>query len=584
MNDTVTPILNASGGMNGTNDFGMECPMSADFVNPSRTINKYKTFARQNLATDFKNRENLVDFLQKLDSDKKIQSLYNTLSFTEEFQGIEDQYYQLKNNFSFISLLESLLNRTEEYSKEFSEPIENKQVLRMLYTMIKSRLNDINDHKNVTTIVNLYEYLEEAEQKSKVFRDIDKDLIINARQNEFKEYLNEKIKSSIKFIKKRIMPEIDNVFVELNTQIVELIKEMVERQDKFINQTVDIDSDIIDAIPPLNISFVDNPPVDGVRNLFKFVNSLIGAFGKAGPIKMYERNIMIGNSSQNYEAGDQHGLLNMNDAESFFQYDDFFKIDKPNLFLHQLIDMEHELNQLLTGGLPIEEEKALENVRRKVIDIKLEVVEVIKTSIPVDSTEIDQKRQELQEFLENERPILSSQGFESLIGAALAISALDDVPTSFYDQISFDDVKKMINFPKTTARLKEEAKAFEQSVENIYDVILSRFEKIEKIVNGIRQNVTGESDVELSISRWFVQSAVKDIKAFFLKLSNETAVDQILKRSFEKLDESTAILVDTYNQIDLMVKAKYALKLTENMQYSTDGPLNNAIMNLKRSI
>lgn len=50
------------------------------------------------------------------------------------------------------------------------------------------------------------------------------------------------------------------------------------------------------------------------------------------------------------------------------------------------------------------------------------------------------------------------------------------------------------------------------------------------------------------------------------------------------MEQPGAILVDVYNQIDVMVKAKYAIKLTENMQYSTDGPLNNAIMTLERSI
>lgn len=580
VNETETPEIFGRNGTDGCNFIGIELPETIDFFNPAQIINSYKKFARENLLNSSSG--NLTEFLQNIDGDMRIESLYDTLSFIDEFEGLEDHYFQLSSKIAFLPFLNSLQNRTAKYAKKYPEPIESKGAFRLLYTMIMSRLNNIKNHENITTIFNLYECLEGAQKQATKFNDIDKELINSRRLNEHNSYLDNKMKSSVEFIKESVMPEIDNIFVEINAQIVELIQEMVERQDKFKNETGDVDPAIIDAIPQPNITFAQNFNMNGIEFSFKFVNSLIGAFTKLGPINMGD-NMMIGESIDSKfidnlkHANGLTTVLNMMDADSVIQENDFFKVDKPKLFLEQLNDIEHEVNKHLDQDSPNE----LKKIRHKIVEMKSEIIKKLQTDDEFDSNAIDIKREELRIVFKDEVFI---QNFPELSEVVLALLSLDEVPVSFYEQISIEDVAKLVNFNKKIVEINKNAINSELVIENIYDIILGRFQRIEKIVNELRQNLSEESDLKLNINKWRVQSAVRDIKAFFRKLSNETAVNEILKRSFDKLDDSMAILLDVYDHISTMADAKSVIRFSENMQYSTITSLNDAILNLKRII
>lgn len=129
---------------------------------------------------------------------------------------------------------------------------------------------------------------------------------------------------------------------------------------------------------------------------------------------------------------------------------------------------------------------------------------------------------------------------------------------------------------RRTFRMNENALSFQSFRENIYEKIFGRFQEMERVVNTIMEKLSSESDVELNTSKRRAQSAIRDSRAFFLKVSNETSVNEILKRSFDKLDENMAILTDAYKYRNLKNEEKSSIKFEK--------PLNNAYLGLTRAI
>lgn len=146
---------------------------------------------------------------------------------------------------------------------------------------------------------------------------------------------------------------------------------------------------------------------------------------------------------------------------------------------------------------------------------------------------------------------------------------------SFFQDEEFCGEKNMEK-SRETFRMNGNASSFQSDIENIFEKIFSRFQETERVVNTIMEKLSSESDVDLNVSKRRAQSMIRDSRAFFLKVSNETSVNEILKRSFDKLDENMAILIDAYKYRNLKNEEKSSIKFEK--------PLNNAYLGLTRAI
>lgn len=144
----------AENGTDGLNTDGIKFPDVVNILNPSHIINRYKRF-----ATEFPN-ENNTRFVQALNNDKNISSLYDTSGFINELQNIEEQYFLAKNKTYFIPFYESLLTHIIDYAESIGS-IENKKILAHLYTVSISKIERIKSNAiDFISIINLNGYLE----------------------------------------------------------------------------------------------------------------------------------------------------------------------------------------------------------------------------------------------------------------------------------------------------------------------------------------------------------------------------------------------------------------------------------------
>lgn len=530
---------NSSGGdgIDDSNEIGLANPEAVDLTNPSYVINSYKTFVRS-AAIDG---QIIADnFIADIDKNEQIQSMYNTLGFVDEMLGIETQYFDLKQE-ALRSYFTSLLQRMEKYAKNFKESSENKSVLTWLYTKIKMRLKTVTT--NTSLIVDLPEYLNEIEEQILIFRRNEIEVNVNDQQYS----MNNEIQFINAFIENHILPELENILVEVSSLVTRMIDELFERQGKFTPQQ--------DACSYENDTTQSQLMMqEDKMYAFKTLNAL-------STIKDTEN-----------EATDEW----ISDSDDFSAHlpaplERRKHTEKYELFITQMSDIERQLNPFLESDA-----NSLTNITRYIAQLKADLKDELQNGI-IDSNDIDGKRDELMSLSEEQQSELQlSKELTSTFDIILAILNLRDVSINFYENLSVDVIIKLLNLYEFTKQMEEEANEANKKIENIYDTILEQFLKMEASVKQISRQIINKSHFELDKCKWDTVVTIRDVKAVFRKFGNDTSVMEILCRSIDKLDDTIRFLFETYDT-DYLNKAK-------SVNGFVDILLNNALKNLEKII
>lgn len=577
-NETDTEVVYGQDGIDGSNEVGIESPKSFEIFKPTHTINAYKTYVREKLASlyyDGNATEFLLTFLDRIDEDETVRSLYNTLSFADELQSLEEHYLRLSKDISFVPFLKSLLARTGKYAEEIDRSIEDKRLLGMLHMIIANRLNDIQDPVNRTTIFDFNSYLIERQTEIAKFRDMKNNVHRNELVYEHNNELKKQIDTSIKFIKDRAKPEIENSFVAIDSNILELIGGLFKRQDKYNNISTD-DIDIPDNIPGIqtpNISriFTNNFSFSGLRTPTDLMNALVASLTGLNAASLKTPNSLNAYSFPDF-------IKNA----ALFMEEENTKKEISKHFLKQLRDIDDVVYKYSRTLISPPDE--IQIITDMIDKLKSEINNQIDNLI-FDPEKIHNTREELREFFISIYDKLYGMGLwdmEEVIVSALKILAVDATPNKIYEKFFARDAKRaMITDDSLVDNTAIEIEGnIVEVVEYIYDVILRNFRQVEQIVNDTIQQLMSKTSVELSISKWHVQNAIRDMGGFFRNVANDSSINEILIRSIEKLDENVATLIDLYERI-------FQFELMMNTTINFDGqksPVNDALLNLRHAI
>lgn len=583
VNETAMYNMAAANGIDGGNEEGIEFPDRLGLINSADTINHFKSFAREYLANK-SDQYNLIEFLNGLDENEEILSIYDTLGFVNELKDLWNQYILLNDRISFSPFVKSLRKRISKYAENFTEPHENKDILRWLYTEVLetiTKFNDENINVRATVIINLSEYLEGTQKNIMKMCAMENEAKINQDQNEFKNFLDHQIELTIETIKTVVIPQMENNFIAINIYVFELIREVVDRQYKYQQEYTDPG---LETEPP-------EIPDSEEKNTFSHElteESLneIGSRLSTVPNSAIERkyrfaiknppdNIKVHNNNEHIQKV-MHKLQHTPENEY-------------ELLLKQLIDIEDELNRLSVENLSDD----LHEIQKKILHAKYVLKEKMKSNEMWNVTEIDQMRKDLKTiFKQKKNSLQPTHKLSSVLEIILFVLDLEEVPLYIYKQLSIKTIEKWMkcldNLPKndtdpdTTGKERLDWKYY---LKYVYNHIYWNLEEMDATLEGFKNNLTKHSYIELNIIKWHTQVIIRDVKAFFRSVGNETSVKEKLYRSIEKLEDSVTTLVELYNQIDLMNAQKsitsFAGIISGIPQYSSFTLLNDAVMSLK---
>lgn len=200
-----------------------------------------------------------------------------------EFHELKKQEYSLyglsKEN--LIYFYESILNRTSEYSRN-SKNIEHfnqhKKVLRHLLIATLSSIDTLKDNFYPNFITNISQTLDLLKQNIDDLMNLQgknkKAGMINRFKENYKSAINNKLSEAETLISDQILPEINNIHIEIDNKIAMLIDETKTLQEEAKEEM----EKLIERKRQLEKMFI----LGWIFNSLKFFGQIIGFFGTVG--------------------------------------------------------------------------------------------------------------------------------------------------------------------------------------------------------------------------------------------------------------------------------------------------------------
>lgn len=221
------------GKVNSTrNSSGLPTPIDLSEVASLVVEYKGQLLASLNLSdtTDFR-----VQFYYKLEKDRELRSMFDTLSLVKELEMLESQFHKLHTRINFLPLYQSLLNRTDEYAKQPNrrpkKPADDKKVLTYLYTTILGREYNLQDRSESNLIVDIKSYLESTKISIQKYKAASKVNTIDEYRKEYEVSLENKIEEADKLVNNVIIPELKKILNE-NRKNVDAVIDSIMRLEK----------------------------------------------------------------------------------------------------------------------------------------------------------------------------------------------------------------------------------------------------------------------------------------------------------------------------------------------------------------
>lgn len=225
-------IDGAADGDDGLNENFLEFPNEPDqFVMQPHTINRYKEYVRDQIAHHPRETK-LREFLDDLNNNQQIQSVYNVSGFVDELLGMEKQYFMIRNKLDFTPFVKSLRERIVEYTDHHANNLSksDKKMLSFLQTATLSKLCSIHNHAKKVSTVDVLKYLQLMREQIQNLKQIEKDDRINQHWKQFKTSLDHQIASARDLVEKQTMPEMKRIFGEIKNEISKSIGEILNEK------------------------------------------------------------------------------------------------------------------------------------------------------------------------------------------------------------------------------------------------------------------------------------------------------------------------------------------------------------------
>ncbi|GFS60639.1 uncharacterized protein TNIN_366101 [Trichonephila inaurata madagascariensis] len=514
-------------------------------------INEYKSFLRRNLVDRFKKRS-LLQFLDKLETDSAVENAYDILGLVNEMQCLENQFPELSQKVDFVPFYYSLLNRISRYAinpKLTERSVQHKKVLNYLYTATLGKIYNLEGCLESSLITDIEKYLDLVIDDIQTLRNLqklnNKADIIKRHTEIHRKNLDLRIEEANSFITEQIMPEIDNISFEIERKIDLLIKETIALQNQARREK--------EALIKKRRELEEALELKRMFGCFKIIGQAIGFLGPFGAAvgSLINTTASVAESlalsnPENHGTTLQLSESVMSDFESFKDEIIGIKSKKTATFrkllneIHQEADTcPNELKDISNG---------IVNIKNKLTDIcegKFNFKDLLSLETDLKQ-ELKRKKGELE--TENSSPNYKINNALQIVGKLNQIAEFGSIWLEVKselknDQIKIDEITEIIQQAGNKfLRLKD----YE---DKIYSFITPMLQSMENNIRNIAENLHGRSHARLDVTKWKVQTTLKDIKLQMQQLTQGFQVKNNLARCIEKLEEIIVTIIRIYDRI-----------------------------------
>lgn len=548
-------------GQNGKD--GAENPTLAAVVgleNRGLIIAAYKHFAFKQLVGNVVESE-LRHFFDQLNEDHRIRSLYDPLSFIEEFIGFENHYIQLRNSIQFLPFLNSIIERIKEMNSTKAISSETKQLFHYLCSSVYIKICTIENNAYRKVVVNLPEYLKQIEKNVIELKKINNRVAISNYQNEYNQMVDRKVESARHIIETEILPGIESIFDETNAQIDLLIDENIAMQS---DKKVDVEQKRKEQ-EELKTKLALRKLLMPLR-IFGSVLAFAGPKGAMASSVIEGVGALANSLYIDQTSAYSPSLKNLSPTfkKSVERISDEYKAKK-ELFQVQLNKIEIITNKY-TQEMP--DYKDLKEMNAKIKEYKSKIKDSSGKSVHL----VDMYRSQLQFYVKTKEDILKShkpekvENLRKLESAYKQISnvvSIAEITVDQFNRIKHDE-KLIATVASQISTMEEDLKILRKHQTMIDNQLVLSLKILKNNVTSL--DIDAISAMEMSLTNWKMQSAIRDTKLLFRKLTDGFSMKDDMEVSIDKIENGLAYLAEIFDLMEFYDNIKHLANHMTNIE------------------
>ncbi|XP_018020421.2 uncharacterized protein LOC108676795, partial [Hyalella azteca] len=541
----------------GTDEANIHNPEPGAIIdNKTEIINDYKSYARENLHVAVGGRirrHYLVQFFRELDTSRDIKRMYDVSGLVGEHRGLERQFRRLQKRDS-VFFYQSLLDRINEYANNTDDnqrSLEHNKTLAYMYTAVLSKLYALKSDSDTTLIIDINGYLDIVMTDINNFIQLKEKYnmvnTINNYKNQYKANIDKKIEESKRFIEEEITPAIDQLHAQIDDKIELLLAEIKELQRE--------GEDKREELRKKEKELEQTVVLKGLFSCFKIVEQAASFLGPAGAAA----GAFLGAANSVTEAfvfGDQTAerqplslpagvTADVRLLKAQVRRAKDIKVTRNNRILD---DIAHE----------IDPHPLLKDVRESIARSRREMMEIRnREGAPGLEERSEEHVAKIKEELKAKEIELKTEKNNDKEGAAEALGAIDTVDRLIrISEVSLDIYSKHRSDRSNLDTMSNAVQQAEENLQNlkqyegkIYSTITPILNNMAKDLEEVENTLGTKSQVSLDVTKWLVQSSLRDIKLSMRQLTKGFKIEEDLARCIEKLEESMTTLIHVYDRI-----------------------------------
>ncbi|GFU18336.1 uncharacterized protein TNCV_1980241 [Trichonephila clavipes] len=549
MKSTIEDHGKGPSGRNGGSDIPSAPSKAGSTVEaPANIINEYKSFLRETLTDRFK-KYSSTDFLNQLDSSNKTKNVYDTLGLINELETLEKQNYKLSEELNFLPFYQSLLNKVNEYAvkpKQNEDSVEYYKVLKFLVTATLSRIYSLKGSSEPNLIIDIKGYLDIIGKDIRSLENIKnanvKAIVIKKYTEKYKSGIEDKIKEAEGFIKEQLMPEMNLINSQIDSEINSLIDELIDLKGKSKEEI----HTLVEKREDLRRKFA----LRGIFNCLKLFAQAASFFGPVGKVAGLATGTIV--SITESLVLDKGGQM-VDIPKSNVPYLPRLKRDIKTVRIKKFADFKdllEEISREVNGHLE------LEDLSLKINDLKKRFDDVKENEF--DVKQIRTLKKELKRELRREAEKLKIEdkiSIEKKVKALKLVQKFEQIAklgSLFVDIINQkkNEQERIDEIDRAIQQEEDKFHRLEEYEDQIYDTIAPMLLNMENYLDDVINKLDTKSQVTLDVTKWRIQSILKDVKLQMRQLTQNFEDSNIaLERCIEKLDDVMSTSINIYDRI-----------------------------------
>lgn len=519
----------------------------------SPVIVKYKRFLIENMnGSGDKLNENVYAFLNGLNGNSRINSMYNLLDLIRDVQSLESEYFHLKNKDYFTQihqhLYQSILNRTVEFANAENRTTEDRRALSYLYTAVLSKICAQNLNANRDVYVDLPRYLKVQSDEIAKMKSIDNQQTINKYRDEYKQVLDAKIAEANTAIDTEIIPDVNRIVDKLKDDVRSLINDTVNAEKELIKNE--------DKIREAQKNAEKKMRWHELMFITKIVGAGLSVFGPvASGIGLVAQS--AASVADSLIAGDSAGDILKGVNALSDKFENAVKLVKEK-YTKKADEVEKYLEKAKTDVADLKKDQPndpdVKEIEQVVNESQTELSESIKSQDPLapeSKGKLDKLIDKLQTFYDGKFKTVVVPKVKQFVDTGRKISTFFENSINLYDDFKTkqDQVNELY---ARMANMTEQLKVMRAHEKQIYDILLPALFNIQNTIRTMKEQIKNKSHVQLDISRLKIKTSLQSLKTLFQDFTkNEDDETQSeFKDCIEKLSNGMSLMINIYDRID----------------------------------